>query len=130
MNILLAEDDQNISTIAKMALEQLGGHKVTHVDNGELALKVLLEQHEEFDVILLDEMMPGLNGLSVCQKYQAHFDKTQPVIFLSAKSQATDIQEFKDLGSGFIPKPFDPTKLCQLIDETLNNSNKKNLSAA
>ena len=119
MKILLAEDDTNISTIAKMALEQIGGHTVTHVENGEEALHLALSPSEDFDVILLDEMMPGLNGLAVCQQYFAQTIHRRPVIFLSAKSQAADIQEFKNLGDGFIPKPFDPVLLCKQIEEVL-----------
>ena len=120
MKIFLAEDDKNIFTIAKMALEQLGGHTVTHVDNGEAALELLLQQGHEFDVILLDEMMPGLNGLAVCEQYTQQINHPQPVIFLSAKSQASDVKDFSRLGQGFIPKPFDPTQLCQQIENILN----------
>ncbi|MEO0334790.1 MAG: response regulator [Pseudomonadota bacterium] len=127
MNILLAEDDPNISTIAKMALEQIGGHRVTHVENGEDALELALA-NEDFDVILLDEMMPGLNGLAVCKQYFELTTHRKPVIFLSAKSQAADIQEFKDLGDGFIPKPFDPMALCQSIQDVLDRA--KNQKAA
>ena len=119
MNILLAEDDPNISTIAKMALEQLGGHNVIHVDNGEEALNLALNPPHHFDVILLDEMMPGLNGIAVCQQYKEQSENHSPVIFLSAKSQASDVREFRDLGEGFIPKPFDPTTLNQAIAEVL-----------
>ncbi|MCB0407301.1 MAG: response regulator [Bdellovibrionales bacterium] len=122
MNILLAEDDPNISTIAKLALEQIGGHKVTHVDNGEKALKLILEQGSDFDVILLDEMMPGLNGVRVCQEYLKAVSTPQPVIFLSAKSQSSDIKEFLELGKGFIPKPFDPMQLNPLIENILNKT--------
>lgn len=124
MNILLAEDDPNISTIAKMALEQLGGHTVTHVDNGEDALHLALNPPKPFDVILLDEMMPGLNGIAVCQQYKSQASQLVPVIFLSAKSQASDVQEFKDLGEGFIPKPFDPTTLNQAISDVLTSEEK------
>ena len=122
MKIFLAEDDPNISVIAKMALEQLGGHTVVHYDNGEKALEFLLESSDEFDVILLDEMMPGLNGLAVCQKYQQQVSEPKPVIFLSAKSQASDIKEFEVIGTGFIPKPFDPTQLNQKIKNILQKN--------
>ncbi len=119
MKILLAEDDSNISTIAKMALEHVGGHSVEVADNGATALEKAL--HGEYDLILLDEMMPQMNGLSVCRKY--HELKAQgewrPVIFLSAKSQESDIKEFHEFGLGHIPKPFDPMSLSLQIDELL-----------
>ena len=109
MRVLLAEDDPNISVIAKLSLEKLGGFDVTVVDDGEKALAEALTQ--KYDVILLDEMMPKMNGLSVCRAYKEQCSSPKPVIFLSAKSQESDIREFSDTGIGFIPKPFDPMKI-------------------
>jgi DNA-binding response OmpR family regulator len=120
MRILLAEDDPNISVIAKLALEKLGGFEVTVVHDGEMALQTALSQ--EFDLILLDEMMPKMNGLRVCQEYKANCPSPRPIIFLSAKSQESDIREFNDNGIGFIPKPFDPTKLPAQIHELLSKA--------
>jgi len=109
MRILLAEDDPNISVIAKLSLEKIGGFDVTVVNNGESALSEALTQ--KYDLILLDEMMPKMNGLSVCREYKSQCAQPKPIIFLSAKSQESDIREFSDNGIGFIPKPFDPTKI-------------------
>lgn len=120
MKILLAEDDPNISTIAKMALESLGGHQVTVASDGEMALQTALSG--DFDVILLDEMMPKMNGLSVCRAYREQSLKRVPIIFLSAKSQESDIQEFKNTAQGFIAKPFDPMTLNPLIDQILKGA--------
>lgn len=113
MKILLAEDDFNISTIAKITLEKLGGHEVTVVSDGEQALAQGLRG--QFDVILLDEMMPKMNGLKVSVELKARHKNPPPIIFLSAKSQETDIREFEERGTGFIPKPFDPIQLPQQI---------------
>jgi DNA-binding response OmpR family regulator len=116
MRILLAEDDNNISLIARIALEQLGHHQVTVANDGEKALQTALSG--TFDLILLDEMMPKMNGLTVCREYQARVQTTPtPIIFLSAKSQETDIAEFRGCALGYIPKPFDPTQLCRRIDD-------------
>lgn len=117
MRILLAEDDPNISVIARLSLEKIGGFTVTAVDDGEKALAEALTQ--KYDVILLDEMMPKMNGLSVCREYKAKSPNPKPVIFLSAKSQESDIREFSENGIGFIPKPFDPTKISMQIHELL-----------
>ncbi|MGH1468666.1 MAG: response regulator transcription factor [Bdellovibrionales bacterium] len=119
MNILLAEDDHNIATIALMALETLGGHTVTHADNGEKAYN--LAKENTYDVILLDEMMPKMNGLKVCKTLLTEGFRT-PIIFLSAKSQSTDISLFESLGTGFIPKPFDPSTLCSEIEKILKEA--------
>lgn len=118
MRILLAEDDTNISTIAKMALEQVGGHQVDLVHNGEAALEKALQGG--YDVILLDEMMPIMNGLNVCRKYHELCEDCRPVIFLSAKSQESDIAEFNELALGHIPKPFDPMSLAAQVEELLD----------
>lgn len=120
MRILLAEDDNNISTIAKMALEHFGGHQVELVDNGQSALEKALSG--DFDVILLDEMMPQMNGLTVCRRYHEQASQCRPVIFLSAKSQESDIREFNELGLGHIPKPFDPMSLSHQVEELLKQA--------
>ncbi|MBK8204347.1 MAG: response regulator [Bdellovibrionales bacterium] len=122
MKILLAEDDPNISLIAKLALEQLGGHQVHVATDGKMALEMALSY--DFDLILLDEMMPKMNGLSVCRKYRESQVNKAPVIFLSAKSQESDITEFRNEALGYIPKPFDPASLCQDIMSLLNQSGK------
>lgn len=117
MKILLAEDDHNIATIAVMALETFGGHEVIHADDGQKAYD--LAKTESFDLVLLDEMMPKMNGLKVCKTLLQEGFRT-PIIFLSAKSQSTDISLFESLGTGFIPKPFDPSTLCEEIEKILN----------
>lgn len=120
MKILLAEDDPNISVISKMTLETLGGHQVFAVDNGEDAFNKAL--NESFDVILLDEMMPKMNGIKVCKELRLKKIMT-PIIFLSAKSQLSDVEVFEAIGTGFIPKPFDPmtlnAKILEILKDTL-----------
>ena len=120
MRILLAEDDPNISVIAKMSLEKIGGFEVTVVNDGEQALNQALTQ--DFDVILLDEMMPKMNGLSVCREYKSRTSAPKPVIFLSAKSQESDIREFCDTGIGHILKPFDPMQISSQIHALLKRA--------
>ena len=123
MKILLAEDDTNISTIAIMALEHFGGHKVTHVDNGLDALE--MAKNGEFDVIILDQMMPIMNGLTVCKEYKSLPDSNIPIIFLSAKCHADDITAFNNMGLGYIQKPFDPATLNQQISDILNKKDQE-----
>lgn len=113
MHILLAEDDTNISKIACLALEKIGGHSVDLATDGEQALTKALSG--TYDVILLDEMMPKLNGLKVCERYLEQVQNPIPVIFLSAKSQESDVQDFLKQGIGHIAKPFNPMTLSQSI---------------
>src|SRR5690606_30747959 len=107
----------NISIIAKMALEHFGKHVVVVAEDGEQALGKALS--EPFDLILLDEMMPKMNGVTVCRNYLKTHPRPSPIIFLSAKSQEADIEEFRSLALGHIPKPFEPTQICTQIDRLL-----------
>jgi len=118
MKILLAEDDPNIVKIASMVLTKVGQHDVEVVCDGESALNKALS--ETYDLIILDGMMPKMQGIDVCKNY--YEQKAPPwakVIFLSAKSNQEDVREFRNFGTGFIQKPFAPEKLCLQIDEIL-----------
>lgn len=117
MKILFAEDDSNILMIAKLILERVGQHDVTVAVNGREALDMALAN--QYDLIILDGMMPELSGTEVCRQYKERSPTGAPVIFLSAKSTQHDIQEFMDLGVGYIQKPFNPQTLCQQIDTIL-----------
>lgn len=121
MKILLAEDDLNITKIAQMVLERVGHHQVDTAADGGIALEKAL--NNQYDLIILDGMMPVLPGVEVCKKYLA--EKQGPkahIIFLSAKSSQKDINEFLSLGQGYIQKPFEPQKLCNLIDNILQKA--------
>jgi len=118
MKILIAEDDLNIIKIAQIVLEKIGQHQVTTATDGGQALSLALA--EDFDLLILDGMMPVLPGLEVCRRYQN--EKQGPkakVIFLSAKSSQKDIDEFLQLGVGYIQKPFEPKNLCLMINDIL-----------
>ena len=118
MKILLAEDDSNISMIAKITLERIGKHQVTLVANGKDALE--LASKENFDLILLDGMMPVMDGVTVLKNLKISSLSHIPVIFLSAKSQEADIKEVLELGAiGYIQKPFEPKTMCEQIDQML-----------
>jgi two-component system response regulator ResD len=119
VKILIAEDDMNIIKIAKMVLERVGGHEVeTAVDGGEALTKALAN---DYDLIILDGMMPVRPGVEVCRLYHEQKQGQQAnIIFLSAKSSQEDIKEFLHIGTGYIQKPFEPQKLCALIDDILS----------
>lgn len=118
MKILLAEDDSNIALIAKITLEKLGNHTVTAVHDGKAALELALK--ESYDLVLLDGMMPLMDGVTVLKKLKTSHASHVPVIFLSAKSQEADIKEVMELGAiGYIQKPFEPKSLCNQITELL-----------
>lgn len=116
MKILLAEDDSNIAMIAKITLERIGKHSVVIVSDGKAALDLVMK--ESFDLILLDGMMPVMDGVTVLKNLKTTHLSSIPVIFLSAKSQEADIKEVLELGAiGYIQKPFEPKILCEQIDK-------------
>lgn len=116
--VLMAEDDPDIQLVARMALKK-GGFRVAVVNNGrELLHKV---KEERPDVILLDWMMPELNGPDTCAALKADPATSDiPVIFMTAKSQGFE----RDLGLasgalGYIIKPFDALTLGTRVRELL-----------
>lgn len=120
MRILLAEDDQHVSVIMQICLEKLGGHEVVAREDGQAALEEALQS--TFDLIILDGMMPKMNGLQVARELLSSGRPHPPVIFLSARSDEKDVADFLALGTGYIAKPFDPQTICAKIDDILRRS--------
>jgi DNA-binding response OmpR family regulator len=118
MKILLAEDEPDIQLVTRIALED-EGNVVVIVDDGEAAFE--RAQQETFDVILLDIMMPRLDGFGACTKLKAHpHTQDMPIIFLTARSQSFDVQGGLQLGAiGYIIKPFDVFSLAEEIRKIL-----------
>ncbi len=117
MKILLAEDDVNIVQIAKITLEKIGKHEVTVAVDGRICFE--LASKNAYDLILLDGMMPHMDGVTVLKKLK-EMNISTPIIFLSAKSQEADIKEVLDLGAiGYIQKPFEPKNLNEQINTYL-----------
>ncbi|MCH7486189.1 MAG: response regulator [Proteobacteria bacterium] len=118
--ILCVEDEPDIQAIAKLALETVGGFTIETCSSGREALL----KAPEFgpDLILLDVMMPGMDGPETLQALRAlpGFETT-PVIFMTAKAMASEIQKYKELGAlDVIPKPFDPMTLSDQIKAIWN----------
>jgi two-component system OmpR family response regulator len=103
MRILLAEDDRETATYIERGLSELG-HLVTHVDGGEDALH--LGVTETFDIIVLDRMLPGIEGLDVLRRLRAGGVRT-PVMVLTAKGGIVDRVDGLDAGADdYLVKPF------------------------
>lgn len=125
MKILVVEDEAYIRHILKYNLE-LDGHSVLLAENGEEALE---QMQEKPDLVLLDIMMPVLNGLETCAKLKSN-PKTKdiPVFMLTAKSQINDIEEAFRVGADdYLTKPFDPDTLSERINSKLENFRKSKL---
>lgn len=103
MNILLVEDELKIAEFVTEGLKA-NGFKVTHAADGLVAQEVISSHN--FDVVLLDIMLPHVDGFSFLRKIRQSKVKT-PVIVLSAKSELSDRLQGFELGADdYIPKPF------------------------
>lgn len=119
MKVLLAEDEEDIRRLASLSLGRGGEWKILEASDGEECLALARKEHP--DVILLDAMMPKLDGFQVCQRLKADTaTKAIPVIFLTASVQEWDMQRGLALGAiGYLAKPFDPLQLRQQVLDLL-----------
>ncbi|MEO7176093.1 MAG: response regulator transcription factor [Saprospiraceae bacterium] len=119
MRILLADDEDNIRDVVKLNLELEGFEVVTAV-NGKQALKLKDGQH--FDLIILDIMMPEINGIQVCEQIRLT-DLEVPIIFLTAKESPLDrIKGLKTGADDYISKPFNFVELLLRIQNLLKRT--------
>lgn len=117
--VLICDDDPVILRLIQVNLE-LEGFGVLSADNGEKALEVATAEHP--DLVILDIMMPRLDGYQTCERLKAQ-DSTKdiPVVFLSAKAQASDIEKGREYGvSEYLTKPFDPNDLVEVVQRLLS----------
>jgi len=116
--ILLAEDEAVLRMLICDTLED-EGHKLEVACDGEEALQKIGQR--DYDLIILDHMMPKLTGLDVLKKIKQMPDKTATkVLILSAKSQHSDQEIMRAAGADdFIPKPFSPLELARKVEEML-----------
>jgi DNA-binding response OmpR family regulator len=118
--ILVVDDDENILNLEKTILEQKG-FDVTTAAGGAQALSLLAEQ--AFDLILLDVMMPEVDGFTVCRKIKEDARlKDIPVIFLTAKGGGEALAEGFESGAVmYINKPFTANKLLTIVNTMLDS---------
>jgi two-component system, OmpR family, alkaline phosphatase synthesis response regulator PhoP len=118
MKLLLAEDEPDVQLIARLSLKKAGFVVVT-VNNGAEALERVAAENP--DAILLDWMMPEMDGFETCKALKANPDTRDiPVVFLTAKVQETEVAKALALGAkGCIGKPFDALSLGQQVRDLL-----------
>ncbi len=113
--ISYVEDEPDIRAVAELALTKIGGFTLDICANGAEAI----ERTPEFmpDLILLDVMMPGIDGKEVLKQLQKIPETARtPIIFMTAKAQRHEVEAYKALGAiDVIPKPFDPLMLSSNI---------------
>lgn len=105
MRILTVEDEPSISNFIRDGLEE-EGFAVDVADNGKKGLQLALDNLEEYDVILLDWMLPGMSGIEICRNIRIE-NKVVPIIFLTAKDTVDDVVFGLETGANdYIRKPF------------------------
>jgi len=118
MRILAVDDDRNnLKMIAFLLREE--GYEVITTDNGKEALELVDSQHP--DLVILDVMMPQIDGFEVCRRIRQTMDV--PIIILSAKGETADKVLGLELGADdYLPKPFEPSELLARVKAVLRRS--------
>ncbi len=113
--VLIAEDESAIREIIGITLRR-AGYEVTEACDGQQALDLYSEKNGEFDVVLLDIMMPNVDGLEVCKRLRS-VSGTVGIIMLTAKTQEMDKVSGLLMGADdYITKPFSPSELMARVD--------------
>lgn len=117
--VLIVDDDPSIREVARMCLEVVAGWRVLTAPNGAEGLVQTV--HHQPDAVLLDVMMPGMDGLTTFARIHETPETTDiPVILLTAKARPGNRQDWEGLPvSGVISKPFDPMNLPGQIQQLL-----------
>ncbi len=110
IHILVVDDEVDILTSIAQVLEDMG-YQVSTADNGFKALDLMAQQLP--DLVVLDIIMPEMNGIEVCRRIRANpFMSKVPIIFLTAKGRASDVADGLDAGADdYLVKPFDVIEL-------------------
>lgn len=117
--VLIIDDEDDIREVAQASLEMMGGWEVITASSSSEGLAKA--ETEQPDAVLLDVMLPDMDGPTTFQKLQANpITRQIPVILLTAKVQAADQRRFADLGvMAVLSKPFDPVTLADQVAEVL-----------
>lgn len=114
-SVLYVDDEPDIREIATLALELDGTLVVRTCESGEAALAAALDGPP--DLVLLDVMMPGLDGPATLARFRERAELVAiPIVFITAKTLPSELQRFRALGAAdVISKPFDPMRLLDQV---------------
>src|SRR5439155_6058212 len=123
-HILIVEDERHLAMGIKFNLED-EGFRVTTVASGPAALELLEENDAEIDLIILDIMLPGMSGYSVCEELRKRGSDV-PVLILSARTLAEDRTRGFDVGANqYLSKPFDLDELLSRVRNLLTHYTRR-----
>jgi len=113
--VLVVDDDRVIQQLLEVNLELEGYEVVASASDGKEALEQIAKLKP--DIVILDIMMPKMDGLEVCRRLREDPATAKiPVVLLSARAQDLDIREGLDIGaSAYLTKPFDPVELLEVV---------------
>jgi two-component system alkaline phosphatase synthesis response regulator PhoP len=118
-SILLVEDEENLQEALKLNLE-MEGYEVTSSYDGEQALRQFQQEH--FDLIILDVMLPELDGISVCETIRLSNDEV-PILILSARNSSSDrVLGLKKGADDYLTKPFNLEELLLRVNKLIRKS--------
>jgi two-component system alkaline phosphatase synthesis response regulator PhoP len=119
MRILVVEDDRSIQMVLELVLSRMAKCEVLLASDGRQGLEVIKQQKP--DLVLLDLMLPGIDGFEICQRAKEDPEtRSIPIIFLTAQPQPAAIARAMALGAAaYLIKPFDPTTIVSQINEAL-----------
>jgi two-component system phosphate regulon response regulator OmpR len=117
--ILLIEDDPRLARMVDDYLSE-AGYRVTHAATGQFGLT--LAERDAFDALVLDLMLPDMDGLDVCKRLRTR--KTIPILMLTARGDAMDRVVGLEMGADdYLPKPFEPRELLARLRAILRRAN-------
>jgi CheY-like chemotaxis protein len=123
-HILCVDDEDDIQEVVKLCLEMDGGFAIDTCPGGAEALAFL--DHTRPDLILLDVMMPGMDGPATFAAMKAR-GLDVPVIFMTARVRGAEVSQYLEMGAvGVVPKPFDPVSLASEVRQLWSASLAKN----
>jgi putative two-component system response regulator len=117
--ILLIDDHQTVFRLIE-AIVRIKGYKLLYAESGQQG--IVMARQEQPDMILLDVMMPDIDGFKVCQYLKENEDtKTIPVMFLTARGDDGDLEAGRRAGAdGFMTKPFQTIEVLKQIEQLLS----------
>lgn len=116
--VLVVDDEERIRRLLKMYLERENFY-IDEAEHGEQAVELALK--EDYDIILLDLMLPGIDGIEVCQRIREH--KATPIVMLTAKGEETNrVHGFEAGADDYVVKPFSPREVVYRVKAILRRS--------
>ena len=119
MDILVVDDDLTTRKMLRFVLEQQAGHRVVEAEDGETAQRHI--DADRFDLVMVDVVMPGIDGLELCKRIRA--TSNVPIMVVSARGDIQSRVRGLQLGADdYLPKPFDPSELAARVEAVLRRT--------